>query len=69
MTLHLQGEGGAQIRHAPGTVSLQITQAPSGHLMIPCCEFMDASLEARMGGMELEELELHAADHSDMETE
>ena len=28
-----------KIEHSPGTDTFQMLQAPSGHLMLPCCEY------------------------------
>ena len=39
MQLHLLGPGDAELRLPPGSESYQLHHAPSGHLMLPCCEY------------------------------
>ena len=41
LELHFGGPGGSQIKNhlAPGTDSFQLEVAPSGHLLLPCCEY------------------------------
>ena len=43
MLLTFTGPGDTKIDFSPGSESFQMLQAPSGHLMLPCCEFAAAS--------------------------
>ena len=70
MKLHLQGPGGTNFDFAPGTVSVDLVLSPSGHLMLPCCEFqqlMHKKADSRVGGVKLDvadELALQTQDLS-----
>ena len=37
--LHFPGPGGAQIQLSPGSETYDLIDAPSGHLLIPCCHY------------------------------
>ena len=37
--LHFPGPGGAQIQLSPGSETYDLLDAPSGHLLIPCCHY------------------------------
>ena len=37
--LHFLGPGGAQIQLSPGSETYDLIDAPSGHLLIPCCQY------------------------------
>ena len=39
MTISFTGPGATKIEYSPGTDTFQMLQAPSGHLMLPCCEY------------------------------
>ena len=39
MQLHFRGPGESQMNLPPGSESYQLEEAPSGHLMLPCCEY------------------------------
>ena len=57
MKLHLQGPGGSNIDLSSGTVSVDLVLSPSGHLMVPCCEFQQLAQlqdDNRMGGVHLD---------------
>jgi hypothetical protein len=43
MQLHMCGPGGAQLNLSPGSRSFPTEQAPSGHLVLPCCDFAAAA--------------------------
>ena len=48
MTLHFAGPGEVQVILPPGSESFQLEMSPSGHLMLPCCEYTtDKSTELR----------------------
>ena len=42
MQLSFTGPGTSRIEFSPGTDTFQLIQAPSGHLMLPCCEYQRA---------------------------
>jgi len=39
MNIHFAGPGGAEIALSPGSETFQCEISPSGHLIIPCCEY------------------------------
>ena len=43
MQLAFTGPGDTTIQYSPGTDIFSLQQAPSGHLMLPCCEYTSAS--------------------------
>ena len=46
MVLSFTGPGDTVIEYSPGTDSFQLLQAPSGHLMLPCCDYSAATAAA-----------------------
>ena len=44
LRLHFVGQGGAEIALSPGSETFQCEISPSGHLVVPCCEY---ELEAK----------------------
>ena len=58
--LHLafQGPGDSKIDYCPGTDVFQMFQAPSGHLMLPCCEYQ--ATRSTPSSSSSSELVLHA---------
>ena len=48
LCLHFCGPGDIEVDKAlpPGSESFQLEVAPSGHIVLPCCEFQQSSTEA-----------------------
>ena len=60
MQLTFTGPGESRIDFSPGSDTFQMHQAPSGHLMLPCCEYGRASQALQASGTS-EELALHSS--------
>ena len=43
MQISFTGPGESRIDYSPGTDTFKMLQAPSGHLMLPCCEYQSQS--------------------------
>jgi hypothetical protein len=43
LQLHFLGPGDLVLNLPPGSESFQLVQAPSGHLMLPCCDYSTAA--------------------------
>ena len=54
MQLHFCGPNGAQIELSPGSQTFRLELSPSGHLVVPCCEFKKASQKADNGSFVLQ---------------
>ena len=39
LTMAFTGPGDTEINYSPGAEIFQLVQAPSGHLMLPCCNY------------------------------
>ena len=60
MQLTFTGPGESRINFSPGSDTFQMYQAPSGHLMLPCCEYGRAK-QALQELEASEELALHTS--------
>ena len=49
--LTFPGPGGYKIEWSPGTIHHQLVQAPSGHLVIPCGNFVCSATSSPVGGV------------------
>lgn len=63
MQISFSGPGETRIEFSPGTDTFQMYQAPSGHLMLPCCEYQstrnNASSSSSSSSSRPSELVLH----------
>ena len=59
LQLSFTGPGETRITFSPGTDTFQMFQAPSGHLMLPCCDY-DSVREAAKGIDPSDNISLHS---------
>jgi hypothetical protein len=58
MQISFTGPGEPKIDYSPGTDIFKMFQAPSGHLMIPCCEYQASNSRSSSS---TDQLTLHAS--------
>ena len=47
MRISFTGPGETRIDYSPGTDTFKVLQAPSGHVMLSCCEYQSQGLRGR----------------------
>ena len=47
LTISFCGPGDTKVEYPPGTDTFKLFQAPSGHLMLPCCEYEKDKIKAK----------------------
>ena len=54
LKLHFCGPNGANIELSPGSQTFNLEVSPSGHLVVPCCEFQKQAKISETGGFTLQ---------------